>query len=94
MDLRERFEEWVRAEVGSSATPALRHHLRVRDYRVYSTVVHAGRSQQEVYHPRRGFYRATGADEGEALLGILRQIWLVDSLTGSTAPEIGPAAHG
>ena len=85
MDLRERFEDWVEAEVGSTAVPALRRHLRERGYRIYSYMEYAGRSTHEVYHPERGFYRATGRDDAEALLGILRQIWLVDALAGSAA---------
>ena len=53
---------------------------------------HAGVCQYEVYHPSLGFYRATGGSDNEALLGILRQIWLVEALQRSSAPEIGPSA--
>jgi hypothetical protein len=90
MDLRLRFDIWVEECVGSAAAPALRQHLRTHDYRLYSRVEYAGRCTQEVYHPDRGFYRATGRNDAEALLGILRQIWLVDSITGAPAPEVGP----
>ena len=80
MELQKRFRRWLGEEVGSSATPALRRHLRDHGYRLYSCVEHAGTVQQEVYHPGRGFYRAAGNGEAEALLGIMRQIWLVDAL--------------
>ena len=75
MELRQRFEQWLRDEVGSMAAPALRRHLLDRGY-----------------HPERGFFRASGETDHQALLGILRQIWLVDGFEGSPFPEIGPAA--
>jgi len=92
MDLRERFEGWLAREVRSSAAPVLRMHLLSRDYRLYSCTEYLGRILLEVYHPERGFFRATGRSHAEALRGVLRQIWLVDSLAGSAAPEIGPKA--
>lgn len=85
-----RFDIWVDECVGSVAAPALRQHLKAHDYRLYSCVEHAGCCTQEVYHPDRGFYRATGRDDAEALLGILRQVWLVDAIAGATAPGVGP----
>ena len=80
MDLRDSFQEWLSLEIGSSAVPALRQYLRDRDYRLLSIVEHHSRWQRDVYHPARGFFRAIGTDDQEALLGILRQIWLVDAL--------------
>jgi hypothetical protein len=80
MDLRDSFQEWLSLEIGSNAVPALRQYLRDRDYRLLSIVEHNSRWQRDVYHPDRGFYRAIGEDDQEALLGILRQIWLVDAL--------------
>lgn len=91
MDLRRSFQHWVRGEIGSTAVPALRRHMKERDYRLFSRMEHAGRYTDEVFHPGRGFYRATGSSEREALLGILRQIWLVDALSGESTEEIGPA---
>jgi len=92
MNLRERFARWLDAQVGSVAVPALRKHLQDRDYRLYSCLEHGEVVRQEVYHPERGFYRAVGRGHAEALIGILRQIWLVDALAGAPAPEVGPAA--
>lgn len=80
MSLVENFLDYVSEEIGSAATPALRQHLRDRDYRLVSYMEHDGRWVRDVYHPSRGFFRATGRDDGEALLGIMRQIWLVESL--------------
>lgn len=80
MDLRDSFQEWLSLEIGSNAVPALRQYLRDRDYRLLSIVEHRSRWQRDVYHPVRGFFRAVGRDDQEALLGILRQIWLVDAL--------------
>ena len=51
-----------------------------RGFRLFACMEHAGTFQREVYHPALGFYRATGQSDHEALLGILRQVWLVDSL--------------
>ena len=90
MDLRRSFERWLSAETGSSAVPALRRHLKDLGYRLFSCVEHAGRHQHEIYHPERGFFRANGDSEQEALLGIMRQIWLMDSIAGAPAPEVGP----
>ncbi len=92
MDLNARFVRWLDEQIGSVAAPALRKHLQDRDYRLYSCLEHGDTVQQEVYHPERGFYRARGRSTAEALLGIMRQIWLVDALTGAPAPEVGPAA--
>jgi len=80
MTLVQRFEEWVVDEVGSVAPPALRKHLKDRDYRLYSYVEYDGGCRADVYHPRRGFFHACGKDDADALLGVLRQIWLVESL--------------
>ena len=90
MNLQVRFADWVDLEIGSCAVPALRQHLRERDYRLFCFMEHRGRWQREVYHPSRGFFRAVGADDGEALLHILRQIWLVESLQQQPETEIGP----
>ncbi len=90
MELKRRFRRWLDEEIGSAATPALRRHLGDHGYRLFSCVEHAGTVQQEVYHPDRGFYRAAGTGEAEALLGIMRQIWLVDALSSSTAPDSQP----
>ncbi len=35
---------------------------------------------------------ATGVVGKSALRGILRQIWLIDSLYSTPSPEVGPAA--
>ena len=92
MELRERFEHWLWREIGSGAQPALRKHLVDRDYRLFACYEHAGICQREVYHPEKGFFRATGEDDKQALLGILRQIWLIEALEGHRSPEVGPAA--
>jgi len=92
MDLRERFEGWLAREVRGTAVPVLRAHLQGRDYRLYSCTEYLGRILIEAYHPERGFFRATGRSHAEALRGLLRQIWLVDALAGSPAPEVGPGA--
>ncbi|MHC4551026.1 MAG: hypothetical protein ACYTEZ_19930 [Planctomycetota bacterium] len=92
MALRDRFEKWLRREIGSGAKPALRKHLEDRQYRLFSRIEYAGVCQREVYHPDKGFFRAVGRDDQEALLGILRQIWLIDSLHTTPEPEVGPAA--
>ena len=80
MDLRDSFQDWLAAEIGSTAVPALRQYLRDREYRLLSIVEYHSRWQRDVYHPARGFFRAIGSNDQEALLGILRQIWLVDAL--------------
>ena len=92
MELRDRFKRWLHREVGSAALPALRRYLTENGYRPFACLEHAGVCQREVYHPGLGFYRATGRDDSEATLGILRQIWLVEALQGESSPEIGPAA--
>ncbi len=91
MTPRARFARWIEWEIGSSAPAALRQHLRDRDYRVYSCMEHEGVWSREIYHPSRGFYRGTGGSESDALLDVLRQIWLVDSLEGVHEPEADPA---
>ena len=93
MDLRERFARWLHVEVGSAAAPALRRHLVDEGYRLFSCMEHGDVCQREVYHPDRGFFRAVGRDDTEALRGILRQIWLVDGFQGALPPEVGPAAE-
>jgi len=80
MTLVRRFEEWVAEEVGSAALPALRRHLQERDYRLFSFTVQGRSWRRDVYHPQRGFFHAHGRDDADALLGILKQIWLVESL--------------
>jgi hypothetical protein len=80
MELRDSFAKWLRQEVGSTAVPALLRHLAERGFRMFSCMEHAGTCQREVFHSELGFYRATGESDHEALLGILRQIWLVDAL--------------
>ena len=92
MRLKETFERWVDWEIGSRASPALRQHLRVHDYRLFSCIEDNDMWYREVYHPVRGFYRASGFSEAEALLGLLRQIWLMDSLHEVQEPEAGPAS--
>jgi hypothetical protein len=92
MELKERFAAWLRREVGSSAAPALHRHLRDRGFRPFACLEHGGSFQREVYHPELGFYRATGSSDHEALLGILRQIWLVDALHQVRDPEVRPRA--
>ena len=66
--------------------------LREHGFRPFACLEHAGTFQREVYHPQLGFYRATGRDDHEALLGILRQIWLVDGLHEVRDPEVRPRA--
>jgi hypothetical protein len=89
MDLRVHFQHWLDEEIGSAAAPALRQHLIDRDYRLFSMIEHQGRWQWDVYHPLRGFFRGVGADDAEALQGVLRQIWLVEAFQGAPGPEIG-----
>ena len=71
---------------------ALQQYLRDRGYRLHSFIEQHHRWQRDVYHPEQGFYRAFGATDREALLGILRQIWLTDSLQPARRPEVGPAS--
>ena len=81
MTLRVRFDRWVDEEIGSHAPAALREHLAQRDYRLFSSTVEPQSYLHEVYHPRHGFFRASGEDEQAALRGILMQVWLMDGLT-------------
>jgi hypothetical protein len=92
MELREKFSTWLQREIGSTAVPALHRHLHDRGFRLFARMEHAGTCQREVYHPQLGFYRATGRDDHEALLGILRQVWLVDSLHDGRGPQVHPLA--
>jgi len=87
MNLRERFRSWLDWEIGSVAVPALRQYLRDTGYALYSYVEHDGRWQREVYHPDRGLFIATGRTDRQALLSILAQVWLIESLH---APKVGP----
>jgi hypothetical protein len=91
MELRDSFATWLRKEIGSTAVPALHRHLKERAFRLFACMEHAGTFQREVYHPALGFYRATGQSDHEALLGILRQIWLVDSLQEERGSQVRPA---
>jgi hypothetical protein len=88
MELRDSFATWLRQEVGSTAVPALLRHLTERGFRLFACMEHAGTCQREVFHPALGFYRATGSSDHEALLGILRQIWLVDALEVERGPKV------
>jgi len=92
MELRDSFTIWLRKEIGSSAVPALHRHLTERGFRLFACMEHAGTCQREVYHPELGFYRATGNSDHEALLGILRQVWLVDSLQDQPGRRVHPLA--
>jgi hypothetical protein len=80
MDLQHSFGEWVADEIGSAAVPALKQYLSDRGYRMLSCVEYGGSVQLDLYHPTRGFFRAVGRDSRQALAGILRQVWLIDSL--------------
>jgi len=91
MSLDERFCAHIADEIGSVAPLALRQYLVDRDYRLVSYMVHGGGFSRDVYHPARGMFRSSGEDDREALLGILRQIWLVDSLGDAESAEIGRA---
>jgi len=88
MKLSERFENWVEWEVGSTAIPAMHQHLRDHGYRLFSYMVHDSRWSYEVYHPLRGIFRATGATSQDALLAILRQVWLVEGATAAPTPDL------
>ena len=46
---------------------------------------------REAYHVERGFFKARGIDETHALIGLLRQIWLVEALTPAPETEAGTA---
>ncbi len=90
MELRDSFATWLRREIGSTAVPALHRHLDEHGFRLFACMEHAGTFQREVYHPALGFYRATGQSDHEALLGIMRQVWLVDSLQEQPGPRVRP----
>ena len=90
MSLREGFATWIEVEIGSLASTALRSNLEDRGYRLYSGMDDNRGSVREAYHPKRGFFKARGIDETHALIGLLRQIWLVDALTTTPEPEVGP----
>lgn len=93
MDLGKRFATWVHGEVGSAAPPAVLKHLREHDFRPFCTIEHGDVHQRDVYHPEHGFFHASGRDDSEALLNVLRQIWLVDALAEQVGPE-NPASAG
>ncbi len=82
MTLRGRFRDWVAYEVGSEAVPALREMLRTREYHLIGFTEQTGAWLSDVYHKKHGLFQAAGNSEAEALLGILRQVWLVESLSG------------
>ena len=79
MEFQEPFEHWLWREVGSGAPLAWRKHLVDRHYQLFACYEHAGIYQREIYHPDKGFFRATGEDDRQALFGILRQIWLIEA---------------
>ena len=87
MTLAARFRTWIGEEIGSNAVPAIRAHLEMNGYRLFSFVEHDGRWRRDVYHAEHGFFQAHGIEDGEALLRILCQIWLVESL--AAVPEQG-----
>jgi len=91
MDLREGFVTWIEAEIGSLASTALRSNLEDRGYRLYSGMDDDRGAVREAYHVDRGFFKARGMDETHALIGLLRQIWLVEALTPAVTPEVDPA---
>jgi len=90
MHVQEGFAAWIEAEIGTVAPAALRQNLSDRGYRVYSGIDEYDRSVREVYHPTRGFFMGQGIDEAHALLGVLRQIWLIEDLMTAQEPEVGP----
>jgi hypothetical protein len=89
MVVDEGFRDHIASEIGSMALPALRQYLVDRDYRLASYTEDVGGFSRDVYHPERGLFRAAGEDDTEALLGILRQIWLVDGLGNAQEAGIG-----
>jgi len=91
MDLREGFARWIEVEIGSLASTALRANLEDRGYRIYSGVDDQRGAMREAYHSERGFFSARGMDETHALIGLLRQIWLIEALHPAREPEVGPA---
>jgi len=90
MNLQDGFATWVEAEIGTVAAAALRQNLSDRGYRLYSGIDEVGRSVREAYHPVRGFFMGSGIDEAHALLGVLRQIWLIEDLMPVSEREVGP----
>jgi len=92
MDLREGFATFIEAEIGSLASTALRSNLEDRGYRLYSSMDDRQGAVREAWHVERGFFKARGIDETHALIGLLRQIWLVESLTPAPEPEVDPAS--
>ena len=90
MNLEDGFAVWVEDEIGTLAPAALRQNLSDRGYRVYSGIDEIGRAVREAYHPVRGFFMGAGIDETHALLGVLRQIWLIDDLMPVAEREVGP----
>jgi hypothetical protein len=90
MKLTDGFTAWVEAEIGTIAPAALRQNLSDRGYRIYCGVDEIGRSVREIYHPVRGFFMGAGIDEAHALLGVLRQIWLIEDLMPAAEREVGP----
>jgi hypothetical protein len=90
MEFQDGFATWVEAEIGTVAAAALKQNLSDRGYKIYSGVDEIGRSSREIYHPRRGFFMGQGIDEAHALLGVLRQIWLIEDLITEPEPEVGP----
>ena len=90
MNLKDGFAAWVEEEIGTLAPTALRQNLSDRGYRIYSGVDEIGRAVREVYHPVRGFFMGSGIDEAHALLGVLRQIWLIEDLMPAAEREVGP----
>jgi len=91
MNLQDGFAAWVEEEIGTVAPAALRQNLSDRGYRIYSGIDEIGRAVREIYHPVRGFFMGQGVDEAHALLGVLRQIWLIEDLITEPEPEVGPA---
>jgi len=90
MQLKGGFAAWVEAEIGTVAPTALKQNLSDRGYRMYSGIDEIGRAVREVYHPSRGFFMGSGIDEAHALLGVLRQIWLIEGLLPVAEREVGP----
>ena len=87
MNLRDRFHGWLDREIGSTAAPALQQHLRDHGFRLYSKMEHRDTWQRDVYHPSLGFFRAVGHNDAEALVRVLKQIWLLDALDEGPVPD-------
>jgi hypothetical protein len=75
MNLEDGFAAWVEDEIGTLAAAALRQNLSDRGYRIYSGIDEVGRAVREAYHP---------------VLGVLRQIWLIEDLMPAMEREVGP----